>query len=209
MNTIVYVALARGGQEAGYVARFHDLPGLDAQGRDLSQLIANAREALSRHLESLERAGEEWPKATPIEQVSADAGAFPLPVDVQVEDTPVRVNISIGEQLLKRLDAAAEAQGSTRSGFIAQAVRASLGERGRVDFEAAARKLQDELSAVGRKINEALGPDSAFSRTMADVDDRVSETVRKAADSVSAAMARRREAEASAERARQEETAGA
>lgn len=200
MNTILYVALARGDRAGGYQARFPDLPECGVTGADPAELMANARAAVSAHLQARADAGEEWPAATPVEHLQAQPPEFTLLVDVEVEDTPVRVNISLGEQLLKRLDAAAAASGSTRSGFIAQAVRARLDERRfrSADFEGAARRLQDELSAVGRKINDSLGPESAFSRSMADFDDRVTETIRKAADSVSAAMARRREAEAKA-----------
>lgn len=198
MNTILYVALARGDRAAGYQARFPDLPECSAAGSDPAELLASARAAVRGRLQELADAGEEWPAATPIEQVPAQPQEVALLVDVEVEDTPVRVNISLGEQLLKRLDAAAAASGATRSGYIAQAVRVSLGDRRAItpDFEGAARRLQDELSAVGRKINESLGPESAFSRSMAELDDRVSDQIRKAADSVSAAMVRRREAEA-------------
>jgi hypothetical protein len=44
------------------------------------------------------------------------------------------------------------------------------------------------------KINDALGPNSAFEKRMADLDGRFYDGVRRAADSVSAAMSRRREA---------------
>ena len=113
---------------------------------------------MSNHLQALADAGDEWPAATPVERVQALPPEFAFLVDVEVEDTPVRVNISLGEQLLKRLDAAAVASGATRSGFIAQAVRAQLGERRAMasEFEGAARRLQDELTAVGRKINDSL-----------------------------------------------------
>lgn len=200
MTTVVYVALASGDEAQGYHARIPDLPGCEASGANLGELLAHAREAVLVRLKAIEGAGEDWPKPTPLGAVAATAGSTPFLVDVQVEDTPVRVNISIGEQLLKRLDAAAETRGLTRSGFIAQAVRATLGERRRpeaaADFDAASRRLQEELSAMGRKISESLGPDSAFSRSMTDWDGRVSEQVRKAADQVSAAMARRRGARA-------------
>lgn len=198
MHSIVYVALVRGDKAAGYHARFPDLPNCAVSAVDPAELLANARAALRGQLQAVADAGDEWPAGTPIEQVQAQPPEFPMLVDVEVEDTPVRVNISLGEQLLKRLDAAATASGATRSGYIAQAVRAQLGERGAgaAEFEGVARRLQDELSAVGRKITENLGPDSALSRSLAEWDDRVSETIRKAADNVSAAMARRREVEA-------------
>ena len=112
-------------------------------------------------LEEIEGAGEAWPKPTPLEEIVVLDGATPIPIDVAVDDPPIRVNISLGERLVQRLDAAAEAGGMTRSGFIAQSVRASLGEtaRGGREFDALGRRLQDELSALGRRINESIGPE--------------------------------------------------
>lgn len=195
MSTILFVALVTSDGGAGYKATFPDLPECTVDAPDLAQLLLAARQTVAAHLQRTADAGETWPQPTPIEQVSLTPGVFPVLVDVTVEDTPVRVNISLGERLLQRLDAAAEAKGMTRSGFIAQAVRGSLGERGPApEFEAATRRLQEELRTVVRKINDSIGPNSAFGRRMADLDDQIYEGVRNAADSVSAAMARRREA---------------
>jgi predicted RNase H-like HicB family nuclease len=208
MAAVLYFAVVTPRSEGGYAAHFPDLPGVHATGPDMNGLLAVAREAVLGHLQALADDGQEWPKPTPGDQLRPEPPAFALVVDVHVEDPPVRVNISIGEQLLKRLDAAAVARGASRSGFIAQAVRASLGEKPSAgpDFEAAARRMQDELSSLGRKITDSLGPNSTFSRSMANFDDRVTETVRKAADSVSAAMARRKEAEARAADERADDT---
>jgi predicted RNase H-like HicB family nuclease len=207
MNPIVYVALADADGAGGYTAHFPDLPQCAASGAHTAELLANARSALRAELQALEERGEEWPAPTRVEQVRPTSPQFTLLVDVEVEDTPVRVNISIGEQLLKKLDAAAEVSGSTRSGFIAQAIRERLGEgrRGAVDFEGAARRLQDEAVSLGRKVQETLGPDSPLSRSLADLDDRLSDTIRKAADNVSSAMTRRREGHAGARPAAAEE----
>jgi predicted RNase H-like HicB family nuclease len=200
MSTIIYVALATADPDGGYRATFPDLPECVVKARDIAELLLAARQALSATLHHSADAGEIWPKPTPIEAISLTSGVIPLLVDVAVEDTPVRVNISLGERLVQRLDAAADARGMTRSGFIAQAVRVSLGERGPAnDFEAATRRLQDELRTLGRKINDSIGPGSPFSRQMADLDNQVYDGVRKAADSVSAAMARRREANRTAD----------
>ena len=194
MSLIIFVSLVTGGHDAGYHASFPDLPGLHAEGRDLGDMLVAARRALSEHLDALANAGEAWPTPTPLENVRPQAGAMAIPVDVTVDDAPVRVNISLGERLLQRLDAAAEARGMSRSGFIAQSVRVSLGERnpGYADFEATARRLQDEFGALGRRITESLGPESAFTRRVNALDDSVFDGVRRAAESVSAAMSRRR-----------------
>ncbi|HEX3367632.1 type II toxin-antitoxin system HicB family antitoxin [Phenylobacterium sp.] len=194
MNTLHFVALVRGTQQAGYTARFPDLPECSARGADVAGLVIEARRAVLDHLQALSDAGEAWPKATPIEQIAVDAGVIAVLIDVAADDPPIRVNVSLGERLVQRLDAAAEARGMTRSGFIAQSVRMSLGEQPRHDFEGAGRKLQDDFTALARKINEAIGPNSVFEKRMADLDDRFYDGVRRAADSVSAAMARRREA---------------
>ena len=195
MTTILFVALATPDAQAGYRATFPDLPECVVQAPDLAALLLGARQALAAQLQQRADSGETWPKPTPIEAISPTPGVIPILVDVNVEDTPVRVNISMGERLLERLDAAAEAKGMTRSGFIAQAVRVSLGERGPVpEFEAATRRLQDELRTLVRKVNDSVGPNSTFGRRMAELDDQIYEGVRNAADSVSAAMTRRREA---------------
>jgi len=195
MTTLIFIALATTDADGGYRATFPDAPDCAVQGRDLVELLQGARQALAAHLQHTADAGEAWPAPTPIEAITLGPGVIPLLVDVVVEDTPVRVNISLGERLVERLDAAAEAKGMTRSGFIAQAVRVALGERGPAnDFDAATRRLQEELSSLGRKINDSIGPDSAFTRRMSELDQQVYEGVRKAADSVSAAMTRRREA---------------
>jgi predicted RNase H-like HicB family nuclease len=194
MNTLHFVALVRGDQATGYTARFPDLPDCTAHGRDVAELVIDARRAALDHLQGLAEAGEAWPRPTPVEQVAVEPGVIAVLIDVAVDDPPIRVNISLGERLVQRLDAAAEARGMTRSGFIAQSVRMSLGEQPRNDFEGASRKLQDDFTTLARKINEAIGPNSAFEKRMADLDDRVFDGVRRAADSVSAAMNRRREA---------------
>jgi predicted RNase H-like HicB family nuclease len=195
MTTILFVALATHDADGGYRATFPDLPDCAVQAPDLAQLLLAARQTLSAALQRIADAGDTWPGPTPIEKIVPTPGAIPLLVDVSVDDTPIRVNISLGERLVQRLDAAAEAKGMTRSGYIAQAVRVALGERGPApDFDAATRRLQDEFRTLARRVNESLGPGSSFARRMTELDEQIYEGVRNAADSVSAAMARRRDA---------------
>jgi hypothetical protein len=201
MSTLFFTALVTGDQGSGYRATIPDLPELVVSAPDLAVLHAEARRLTLERLQALLDAGDVWPTPTPIEQITISPGAWAMLIDVAVDDPPIRVNISLGERLVQRLDAAAEARGMTRSGFIAQAVRISLGEQPRAgaEFDAVGRRIQDELTALGRRINDSIGPESAFSRRMAELDDRVLDGVRRAADSVSAAVARRREAQRSAE----------
>ncbi len=193
---VVYIALVSPIETGGYRATFPDLPGCAAEGADIAELLVDARHRLLACLETIEGQGEAWPPASRLESLSAGPGVMAIPIDVAVDDPPIRVNVSLGERLVQRLDAAATARGMTRSGFIAQAVRTSLGEtaRGSGDFDAMGRRLQDELAALGRRIHESIGPDSPFTRRMNDLDGVLYDNVRKAAESVSAAMSRRRDA---------------
>lgn len=200
MTTLVFVALARSVPSGGYSASFPDLPELTVDGPDIAALVIAAREAVQKELQRLADEGQDWPKPAAPDSLKAKAGVVPFLVDVAVEDTPVRVNISIGERLLKRIDQAAETRGMTRSGFIASAARTALGEKigagTGADFDAIARKLQEEWSVLGRKITDSLGPDSNFNRSVNEFDAKLTETIRKTADNISAAMARRKDAEA-------------
>lgn len=204
MNTILFIARVTGDPAAGYTAVFPDIEDCTAHGRDLADLLTRARQALAAHLDALEGAGEAWPTPTPIEQITPPApgsGALLIPIDVAVDDPPIRVNVSLGERLVQRLDAAAEERGMTRSGFIAQSVRASLGETAHGPnaygpggaYDPMAKRFSEELSTLGRRLNESLGPDSAFTRRMNEIDNVVYDGVRRAADSVAAAIARRQE----------------
>jgi predicted RNase H-like HicB family nuclease len=201
MSTLLFVAQITGDPAAGYDATFPDLENCVVHAGDLAELLTKARGAILAHLQALSDGGEAWPVPSPIEQIQAKPGTITILVDVSVDDPPVRVNISLGERLLERLDAAAEMRGMTRSGFIAQAVRVSLGERPHpnAEFDAFGRRLQDEMNTLGRRINDSIGPESPFSRRMNELDDYVYDGVRRAADSVSAAMKRRKTAAGAAD----------
>ena len=200
MSTLLFVAQVSGDAASGYQGRFPDLPDCTVDAANLAAFLVEARASVLKSLQALSNAGEAWPIPTAIEEVAAKPGTFPILVDVTVEDAPVRVNISIGEKLLQRLDAAAEARSMTRSGYIAHAVRVSLGERpsANAEFEILGNRLQDELNSLGRRINDSLGPDSAFTRRINELDGFVIDGVRKAANGVSAAMSRRQESSESA-----------
>ena len=197
MPVTVYPALVTGDQVQGYHADLVDLPDVAVTEASSADLLRVCRERLLAALTALEAAGQDWPAATPVEALSERlqaSRAILLLVDIQVEETPVRVNISIGDRLLRQLDEAAEAQNMTRSGYISAAVRQRLKNAGAASAGvngAGSQRLFDEVAEVGRRINDALGPESAFGRTVAELDARALESLRMLADNVGSAVKRR------------------
>ena len=132
MPPAIYAAIVEGSQDEGYSAFFPDLPGCVTAAESMLELPPAAREALSLHPAGMLEDGEVLPDPTAIEDIPRDPEVKEvgrLIIDVDVEDAPVRVNISIGAQVLKRIDVAAEARGMTRSGFLVEAARAAIEER--------------------------------------------------------------------------------
>ena len=194
MPVAVYPALVTGDQAQGYRAELVDFSDTCANASGAADLLQAARERLLAALTGLEHEGRDWPTPTLVETLAQRlqaAGAVLMLVDVQVEETPVRVNISIGDRLLRRLDQAAEAQSMSRSGYIAAAVRERLEEMGAGPEASGSQRLFEEVAEVRRRVNDALGPDSVFGRAVSELDARALEGLRALADNVASAVKRR------------------
>jgi predicted RNase H-like HicB family nuclease len=120
--------------DTGLGVVFPDLPGCVTQGDTPQHAAEMALEALALHVESMVEGGEALPEPSP-------PGAVPdwvdptetmvlthLLVPVELPGRSVRVNITMDENLLQRADRAASEHGMTRSGLLAEAVRAWLRE---------------------------------------------------------------------------------
>jgi hypothetical protein len=91
----------------------------------------------------------------------------------------------------------------TRSGYLALGARRLLGDTA-FSFSGVGgetgKKIQEEIDAVGRRLNDALGPDSAVGRRLADLDAYALDGLKRLGDEVRSAMRpRHRAAEARAE----------
>ena len=117
----------------GYGVVFPDFPGCVSAGETVQQAAEMAEEALSLHVEGMFEDGEPLPEPSPpdapLPDWLADAPGKTVAtvlIPVEVPGRTVRVNISLDEGLLARLDRAAAATGETRSGLIARAVREAI-----------------------------------------------------------------------------------
>lgn len=123
-----------------YDVTFADLPGCTASGANLEDAIASATEALSGHLEAMMNEGEELPAPSTYEECHKidlsylDKGEDEpegviyqyIVADIQKKKKavpPVRINISVRQNLLERIDTVAKDLGISRSALIALACR--------------------------------------------------------------------------------------
>src|SRR4051794_35334577 len=133
MATLHYRALLEPDGHGGYGMVFPEVPGCVSAGDDATDALRMATEALAAHLNLMLEDGEPLP-----EPAAPDA---PLPEWLDFEDAvrlllalipfeqpgrAVRLNISMEETMVARVDAAAEARGMSRSAFLTEAARQKL-----------------------------------------------------------------------------------
>lgn len=133
MTTMRYLALIIPENEA-FTVVFPDFPGAATGGASIEAAMARAEDHLAAHVEGMEAEGYELPAPRDLKAIRADADyaeevaaaeAVAL-VPVAIADKAVRLNVTIDERLLGRIDAAAAREGETRSGFLAQSARERL-----------------------------------------------------------------------------------
>jgi predicted RNase H-like HicB family nuclease len=131
MTTLFFIAYLEPGAHGSFGVFFPDLPGATSAGGTLNEALGNAAEALQLHVEGMREDGEPIPKPGTAGEWPSWAGRKPAGIrsaliPVEVSDAAVRLNITMDKGLLARIDRAAEAEGMTRSGYLAQAARERL-----------------------------------------------------------------------------------
>ena len=116
-----------------YGASFPDFPGATTVAGDLDSLYRKAAEMLAFHVGGMLEDGDPLPAPRTLDELRQDSafredseGAMVALLDVELPGKSVRVNISLEESILRRIDRAAEAMGETRSGYLAAAAKARL-----------------------------------------------------------------------------------
>lgn len=123
------IAIEAGDDTHAYGVVVPDLPGCFSAGDSFEDALKNAHEAIELHLEGLFEDGLEIPQASDMKQHIADpefkGWVWAM---VEVDITPFlgksqKVNVTLPEVLIKRIDAVVGSQPTykTRSGFLAQA----------------------------------------------------------------------------------------
>ncbi|MCJ2071369.1 type II toxin-antitoxin system HicB family antitoxin [Methylobacterium sp. J-030] len=130
---MTHVAMLVHQEDGAFGASFPDFPGATTVAGDLDTLYRKAAEMLAFHVAGMVEDGDEIPRLRTLDALRGDpafqadsAGAMVALVQVELPGRAVRVNISMEEGLLRRIDRAAEATGESRSAFLAQAAKARL-----------------------------------------------------------------------------------
>jgi hypothetical protein len=99
----------------------------------VSRRLERGRDTLGFHIEGMIEDGEQlptirhrWELMQDPEFAEAAKDGVLAYIQVDLPGKPVRINISIDDSLLGRIDRAAKAAGETRSGFLAEAAKVRL-----------------------------------------------------------------------------------
>ncbi|HVI67102.1 MAG TPA: type II toxin-antitoxin system HicB family antitoxin [Bradyrhizobium sp.] len=123
-----YIGLIRKEASSDFGVDFPDFPGCVSAGATLDEARRMAQEVLELHVSGMVEDGEELPAPSSLEAIMADpengdAVAFLVTLR-EPADRTVRVNITLPERLLRRIDERAK----NRSAFLARAAEKALAE---------------------------------------------------------------------------------
>lgn len=120
-----YIALIHKEDGSDYGVSFPDFPGCVTAGVSLDESRAMAHEALALHIEGMTEDGETIPEPSSLETIMADRenrdGVAILVDAPALVAKSVRINVSLPEDILARIDSFAAKSGYSRSSFLARA----------------------------------------------------------------------------------------
>lgn len=125
-----YIALIHKEADSDYGVSFPDFPGCVTVGADLDEARARAEDVLAFHVEGMAEDGEAIVEPSGLEQIMADREnrdgvAILVPLKA-TSGKAVRVNVTIPEDVLDRIDRFAAERGMNRSGFLTLAARKAM-----------------------------------------------------------------------------------
>jgi predicted RNase H-like HicB family nuclease len=125
-----YIGLIHKEAASDYGVSFPDFPGCVTAARTLEEARILAQESLTLHLDGMIADGEDIPAPSSLDAILAEpenVGSIAiLAVAPSRAPRSVRVNVSLPEDVLIRVDKYAEERGLTRSGFLAQAAKKAM-----------------------------------------------------------------------------------
>ncbi|MFA6568961.1 MAG: type II toxin-antitoxin system HicB family antitoxin [Victivallales bacterium] len=127
-----YVAVVHKDRNSEYGVSFPDFPGCISAGKDLDEVFEMAQEAFQFHIDGMVEEGLEIPDAMPMEKIkknNRDAEAFILLPIVIPRSMAERINITVPQYVLSKIDGYARSHNETRSGLFSKAALSYVKER--------------------------------------------------------------------------------
>lgn len=125
-----YIAVIHKDKNTGYGASFPEVGGCTAVSDTLDGILLEAREALELYLETIQELGREYPESKGLDYVLSNThkqGLLTIAViPVEIKEKSIRVNITIPEKHLKRIDRAAKKKKMSRSAFLTEMALQSI-----------------------------------------------------------------------------------
>jgi predicted RNase H-like HicB family nuclease len=123
-NIKKYIAVINKENGKQYDVIFPDFLGCVTVGKNLEEAKEMAQEALQFHVDGMLQDGEDLPKTKTLDEIKKKykkAEIF-LVVAVKIKTKATRINISIDEKLLRKLDKFLLNSNETRSSFFAKSI---------------------------------------------------------------------------------------
>ena len=126
-----YIALIHKTSRSDYGVSFPDFPGCISAGKTIDEAKNMAKEALTGHIRTMVDYGEKIPPPSSLDAVIADPDntrviAFLVVTIPDPKPKRVRVNITLPEKTLRKIDAMAKRRGMSRSSFLVHAAHNSI-----------------------------------------------------------------------------------
>ena len=122
------------GKPGAFGVSYPDFPGCVSGGKTISEALQRAPEFLLCHIEAMMGAEFVLPDIRELDAIRADAAfaedfasaAIVAAIDIELPGKVSRLNISMDERLVARIDKRARELGESRSGFLATAAKSRL-----------------------------------------------------------------------------------
>jgi len=129
-----YLAVVHKEPNSDFGVSFPDFPGCVTAGATLDEAKDMAHDALSLHVKGLLEDGGPMPAPSKLEDIVddpdySDAAAILVITTPEVKDRSVRVNITVPEDTLRKIDTMAKKRGMSRSSFLVHAAENVINER--------------------------------------------------------------------------------
>ncbi len=117
-----------------YGISFPDFPGCVSTAETIDNVVLRGQQALALHISGMLEDNTTLPLLRSLASIRCDpeyknelSDAIIVAIPLDLPSKAIRVNVTIEERLLERMDRAAKASGTSRSAYLAEAVRARIG----------------------------------------------------------------------------------